>query len=47
MPTCDEDDCDLTAIAVCPGCAVMLCEDHCGGDGSECPDCSTALDGLG
>lgn len=46
MADCDEDDCTNEAAAHCPGCAVILCTDHCGGAGSDCPDCSTKMEAL-
>ncbi len=47
MPKCDEDGCKREAIASCPACAYMACDDHCGGDGSECPECGKDMEGLG
>lgn len=47
MPDCDEDGCPNLAEASCDNCAVMLCLDHCGGEGADCDECgSGTMHGL-
>ncbi len=43
---CDEDGCKRNAVAVCDSCGYMACEEDCGGDGSECPECDAEMTGL-
>lgn len=43
MPTCDGDDCRDAAVARCPACDALRCEEHGGVAGVECDYCERAL----
>jgi hypothetical protein len=48
VPVCDEDGCPNddqgeSPVSICNNCAVLLCTEHCDGDGSECVECGAGI----
>lgn len=49
MQECDGERkvyCRNEARAVCTHCGLMLCLEHCGGAGSDCPDCNHEMEAI-